>query len=159
MANNDDLRTCPAGCGRDDLRGAQGVATHLSRRHPDYDPGEAAALDRAEQQDEGTTLELSVHFPPDELVLLQALVFLRGDESLNDLAAAAFDDLFAWAREQEAVQALLAHREAWRGALVDETERPSLTVVDDVTCGAACSEGHTYIEGECEQFVAAPAEA
>ncbi len=114
---SDDLRECPV-CGRNDLRGAQGISQHLIRAHPDYDRGEAEALRRAEEQTDEITLEFSVAFTPEEVVLLQALTFLGGDD-LNDLAAQAFNDLLTWARDHDNVQTLIELRDAWRGDLVE----------------------------------------
>lgn len=122
----------------------QGRATHMSRSHPEIDrSGLDPAIDHAEGQVAEHTITCSVVFDDDELVLLQALAFLRGGD-VNDLAVEAFNDLLTWARAQEAVCTLVALRDEWAGALVHLDE-----------CGPACSEAHTYVAGECAQAMPA----
>lgn len=107
---------------------AQGLAVHLVRTHPEYVPD--VGPDLAEGQNADVDIEINITFTADEIVVLQALSFLRG-EDINDLAVAAFNDLLTWAGAQEGVTTLLDLRTAWMGALVAEPDGATLSVVED----------------------------
>lgn len=113
----------------------QGLALHITRTHPGYD---GAVTLGEEQSPTDTEVEFSVTFDPGEVVLLQAMCFLRGC-GVQDLAAEAFNDLFAWARAQADVTTLVELRDAWTGALVEnldpgvETWTPSTAATVEAT--------------------------
>lgn len=120
------MNPCPVPKCESEFPTMQGLAVHVSRSHPDYDPNANDHVDLvAAAAPTDVELEFSVIFDPEEIVLLQALTFLRASD-LSAIAAEAFCDLFRWAREQEGITTLVSLREQWLGELVaDEESAPA----------------------------------